>query len=131
MSRLRKIASYEPVYKAFSDYKIFEKFKFELDRITDNVLDDIIGNESVDDILEKIVDRAVDPDNNIYNLLVDYISDNKIEENELPTEDEIQKIIEEKVEDEVNFNTIEEAIEEMKEVNGDDGVSRDYWDSRF
>ena len=131
MSRLRKVASYAPVYEAFKDGKVLETFNRELEIIKDRVLDDIVGNESPDSILEKIIDKATDADSSIYESVVEYISDNKIEEGELPSEDEIANIIKEKVEEEIDMNEIEEEIEKMKEVNGDDGVSRDYWDSRF
>lgn len=130
MSRLRRVANYEPVYNAFKDEAIFTEFKRQLNFITEDVLDNIIGDESVDEVVEEIVDKATDSDK-IYSLIEDYISDKKVSEEQLPDEQEIVDIITEKADEEVDRQKIEEAIQEMQDINGDDGIEREYWDSRF
>ena len=130
MSRLRRVANYEPVYNAFKDEAIFTEFKRQLNFITEDVLDNIIGDESVDKVVEEIVDKATDSDK-IYSLIEDYISDKKVSEEQLPDEQEIVDIITEKADEEVDRQKIEEAIQEMQDINGDDGIEREYWDSRF
>lgn len=130
MSRLRRVANYEPVYNAFKDEAIFTEFKRQLNFITEDVLDNIIGDESVDKVVEEIVDKATDSDK-IYSLIEDYISDKKVSEEQLPDEQEIVDIIAEKADEEVDRQKIEEAIQEMQDINGDDGIEREYWDSRF
>ena len=130
MSRLRRVANYEPVYNAFKDEAIFTEFKRQLNFITEDVLDNIIGDESVDKVVEEIVDKATDSDK-IYSLIEDYISDKKVSEEQLPDEQEIVDIITEKADEEVDRQKIEEAIQEMQDINGDDGIEREYWNSRF
>ena len=130
MSRLRRVANYEPVYNAFKDEAIFTEFKRQLNFITEDVLDNIIGDESVDKVVEEIVDKATDSDK-IYSLIEDYISDKKVSEEQLPDEQEIVDIIAEKADEEVDRQKIEEAIQEMQYINGDDGIEREYWNSRF
>ena len=130
MSRLRRVANYEPVYNAFKDEAIFTEFKRQLNFITEDVLDNIIGDESVDKVVEETVDKATDSDK-IYSLIEDYISDKKVSEEQLPDEQEIVDIIAEKADEEVDRQKIEEAIQEMQDINGDDGIEREYWNSRF
>ena len=64
-------------------------------------------------------------------MIMDYMTDNKISEEELPPEQDIVDIITEKVEEEINEEEIEEEIEKVKEINDDGGISREYWNSRF
>ena len=130
MSRLRKVANYNVVYDAFKDEQVQEKFNAEVKRIKDDVLDDIIGDESAERILDKIIDKVIDVDGKGYDIVVDYVTNNKISEDQLPSEQEIIDILTEKVEEIVNVDDIQEAIDEMKDIN-DSGIEREYWDSRF
>ena len=97
--------------------------------IKEEVLDGLVGTESAERVLDKIVDKATDVDGKIYNLLLDYINNNK--SGETPSEDEISDIITEKVEEEVSVEEIEDEIQKMQDVNGNDGISNEYWNSRF
>ena len=130
MSRLRKVANYNVVYDAFKDAQVQEKFNAEVKRIKEDVLDDIIGDESAERLLDNIIDRATDADGKGYDIVVDYVTNNKISEDQLPSEQEIIDILTEKVEEIVNVDDIQEAIDEMKDIN-DSGIEREYWDSRF
>lgn len=131
MSRLKKIANINVLDNVFEDKNVYNTFITELNQREEYVLDQLIGDENADDLVDKIIDKMKDPDSNTYNAIQDYISDKKVDENDLPTEEEIAKAIENIVTEEINLEKIENAIEEMKKINGDDGIASEYWNNRL
>lgn len=131
MSRLKKIANINVLDNVFEDKNVYNTFITELNQREEYVLDQLIGDENVDDLVDKIIDKMKDTDSNTYNAIQDYISDKKVDENDLPTEEEIAKAIENIATEEINLEKIENAIEEMKKINGDDGIASEYWNNRL
>ena len=103
MKRLKRLCnSFQHLDMAFKNPKVNGIFINELKEVTKNVLD--IESDDIDLIYDKIVDKISNTDSKTYEAIQDYMSDNKIEEDELPNENNIINFLNERVVENIDIN---------------------------
>lgn len=142
MTRLKKFANagitVQEVYDILRIPAIQQELEASVKRNTESELDKLeqIGDHTVETVAEQIAESVSNDDEpfvSISEYLYEHLELDVNSDNEL--ERLITEIINEQAYELVDFDRVEEAIEEVEDpdnYNGDDSdIRREYWDSRF